>query len=380
MNCLDEGQAMAMFKLAFKNIKGNLKFYAPFLLVILVLAFVFSTLLALALSSSQIYQRSGSEDLLAVFESNRACVMASLVPEAYKSKIEGLSHIEDLTGEVRHIIVYAPKKSLTVAGVEPHKFRHFKSIKISDAEYEDFLKDPHGVIIGKKVKRIFKWKPGDSVALQGMNFNVRGVFRLPLSVYNGMIIFHKEYIQKLIKKEGYFTAITLKIDSSKNKAEVSKTVERIFSDHPAGISCKSETEFWGLTEKQMGDFGKNMRFLTGLCALLLFVLIANGAAYSRKNRRNEIRIFRTAGFNPTKVFMLIFIEASLAVTISGIGGSLIAFFIWIKRPFIGGEHAVLPPVAVTPPIVIASILVILGFGVISMMLTAGINLYGKRVK
>ena len=36
-----------------------------------------------------------------------------------------------------------------------------------------------------------------------------------------MIIFHKEYMQKLVKKEGYFTAITIKIDSPKNKGEVS---------------------------------------------------------------------------------------------------------------------------------------------------------------
>lgn len=371
---------MVILKLAFKNIKRNLKFYAPFLLILLVFAFVFSTLLALSFGSSQIYQRSGSEDLLAVFESNRACVMASLVPEAYKSRLEGLSHIEDLTGEVRHIIVYAPKKSLTITGVEPHKFRNFKDIKISDAEYEDFKKDPHGVIIGKKVKRIFKWKTGESVALQGMNFNIRGVFKLPLSVYNGMIIFHKEYMQKLIKKEGYFTAITLKIDSPKNKAEVSKTVEQLLADHPAGISCKSETEFWGMTEKQMGAFGKNIRALTGLCSLLLFVLIANGAVYSRKNRHYEFRIFRIAGFTPAKVYAVLSIETLLAVLISGIGGSLIAFFIWIKRPFIGGEHAIVPPVAVTPPIVIASIFVISVLAVISIILTTAINVYGKRVK
>ena len=55
------------------------------------------------------------------------------------------------------------------------------------------------------------------------------------------------------------------------------------------------------------------------------------------------------------------IETLLAVLISGIGGSLIAFFIWIKRPFIGGEHAIVPPVAVTPPIVVASIFVISSF-------------------
>jgi ABC-type lipoprotein release transport system permease subunit len=264
--------------------------------------------------------------------------------------------------------------------VEPHKFRNFKDIKISDAEYEDFKKDPRGVIIGKKVKRIFKWKTGESVALQGMNFNIRGVFRLPLSVYNGMIIFHKEYMQKLIKKEGYFTAITLKIDSPKNKGEVSKSVEQLFVDHPAGISCKSETEFWGMTEKQMGDFGKNMRVLTGLCSLILFVLIANGAAYSRKNRHNEIRILRTAGFARAKIFALFFIEPLLVVLISGIGGSLLAFFVWIKRPTIGGEHAILPPVAVTPPIVFASIFAILVFVVISNSFTAYINSDGMRAK
>ena len=359
-----------IFKLAFNNIKKNLKFYVPFLLILLVFAFVFSTLLALALGSSQIYKKSGSEELLAVFESNRACVMASLVPESYKSRIEDLPHIEDITGEVRHIIVYAPKKSLTIAGVEPQKFRDFKDIEISDKEYEDFKKDPHGVIIGKEVQRLFKWKIGESVKLQRMNFNIRGVFKLPLSVYNGMIIFHKEYMQKLVKKEGYFTAITVKIDSPQNKSKVSKTVEQLFTDHPAGISCKSETEFWGMTEKQMGDFGKNMRTLTGLCALLLFVLIANGAAFRLKNRNDEIRILKMAGFVRGKIFALFFMEPVLAVLLSGIGGSLLAFFIWIKQPTIGGEHAIVPPVAVTPMIVITSIFLTLIIAVIATILTA----------
>ena len=371
---------MVIFKLAFNNIKRNLKFYAPFLLILIVFAFVFSTLLALSLGSSQIYKKSGSEELLAVFESNRACVMASLVPEAYKSRIEGLPHIEDITGEVRHIIVYAPKKSLTIAGVEPDKFRDFKDIEISDAEYEDFKKDPHGVIIGKKVQRIFKWKTGESVTLQRMKFNVRGVFKLPLSVYNGMIIFHKEYMQKLVKKEGYFTAITIKIDSPENKTQVSKTVEQLFTDHPAGISCKSETEFWGMAEKQMGDFGKNMRTLTGLCSLLLFALIANGAVFCLKNRHNEIRILRMAGFARAKIFALFFMEPVMAVLISGIGGSLLAFIIWIKQPTIGGEHAIVPPVAVTPTIVIASIFSILFFAVIPIILTAYKNSDGMKVK
>ncbi len=362
---LDGREAMGIFKLAFKNIKRDWKFYVPFLLILLVFVFVFSTLLALAIGSSRIYKKSGSEDLLAVFESNRACVMASLVPEGYKSRIGALPHIEDITGEVRHIIVYEPKKSLTIAGVEPDKFRAFKDIKISDRRYEDFKKDPHGVIIGKKIHRIFKWKVGETVTLQGLTFNVRGVFSLPLSVYDGMIIFHKDHMQKLLKKEGYFTAITIKIDSPNNKAEVSKNVEQLFTDHPSGISCRSETEFWGMTEKQMGSFGKNMRQFTWLCALLLFSLIANGAIFRLKNRHNEVREFKEAGFSRAKIFHLLLMEPVLAVLISGTAGSLLAFIVWIKRPSIGGEHAILPPVALTPPIVIASILTVLIMALIS---------------
>ena len=371
---------MVIFKLAFKNIKRDFKFYAPFLLILLVVVFVFSTLLALAVGSSQIYKKSGSEELLAVFESNRACVRASLVPEGYKSEIAGLPHIVDITGEVRHIIVYAPKKSLTIAGVEPDKFRAFKDIKISDAEYEDFKNDPHGVIIGEKVRRIFKWKVGETVTLQGLTFNIRGVFKLPLSVYNGMIIFHKDYMQKLIKKEGYFTAITIKIDSPNNKAEVSKTVEQLFTDHPSGISCRSETEFWGMTEKQMGSFGKNMREFTGLCALLLFSLIANGAIFRLKNRHNEIRELKEAGFSRAKVFNVLLMEPVLAVLISGTCGSLLAFFVWIKRPTIGGEHAILPPVAVTPTVVIGSILTVLIMALISTAVFAYMKSNGMEDK
>lgn len=371
---------MMIFKIAYNNIRKNPKFYIPYLLILIVFTFLFTTLLALSFGSSQIYKKSGSEELLAVFESNRACVMASLVPENYKSRIEGLPHIENITGEVRHIIVYAPKKSLTIAGVEPHKFRAFKDIKISDTEYANFQKDPHGVIIGRKVQRLFKWKTGESVTLQRMSFNIRGVFKLPLSVYNGMIIFHKEYMQKLVKKEGYFTAITIKIDSPKNKNEVSKAVEQLFADHPAGISCKSETEFWGMTEKQMGDFGKNMRALTGLCALFLFVLIANGAAFRLKNRQNEIKILKMAGFTRAKIFTLFLLEPLLTVFITGISGSLLAFFIWIKQPTIGGEHAIVPPIAVSPMIVITSIFLILLFSVLSTFMTAYSTSAGMKIK
>jgi putative ABC transport system permease protein len=359
-----------MFHFAFKNIRGHLRFYVPFLLILVVLTFVFSTLLALALGSSQIYQRSGSKDLLAVFESNRACVMASLVPEVYKSRIEGLPHIEDITGEVRHIIVYGPKKSLTIAGVEPGKFREFKSIKISDGAYEAFMKDPQGVIIGKKVQRIFQWQIGEQVNFQGMTFNIRGVFTLPMSVYDGMIVFHKDYMQKLVSKEGFFTAITIRIDDPENKSAVSKAVEQLFADHPAGISCRSEAEFWGMTEKQMGDFGKHMRALVRLCSLILFVVIVNGAVFHFKRRQEETRIWRIVGLTRAKIFALYFIEPLLATVLAGTGGALLAFLVWIKQPMMGGEHAIVPPIAVTPFIVMQSILAVLAIAVIPSVVAA----------
>ena len=369
-----------MFRFALTNLKRNPTFYLPFLLILLFFAFLFCSLLALAFGSSQIYKKSGSEELLAVFESNRACVMASLVPEEYKARIAGLPHIEDITGEVRHIIVYAPKKSLTIAGVEPDKFRDFKDIEISSAEYEDFKKDPHGVIIGKKVQQMFNWQVGKSVTLQRMKFNVRGAFKLPLSVYNGMIIFHKEYMQKLVKKEGYFTAITLKIDSPENKSAVSEAVEQLLADHPAGISCKPETEFWGMTEKQMGDFGKNMRVLTQVCALFLFVLIVNGVAFRNRTRKKEFRILRMVGYTRSRIYTLFIIEPVLGILLSAIGGGLLAFFVWIKQPTIGGEHAIVPPIVVTPLIVAASTLLILFLALLSSALVTYRTANGMRVK
>jgi ABC-type lipoprotein release transport system permease subunit len=371
---------MVIFKLALNNLKRNPKFYTPFLLLLTLFAFIFCTLLALSLGSSQIYKQSGSEELLAVFESNRACVMASLVPEAYKSRIEMLPHIEDITGEVRHMIVYAPKKSLTIAGVEPDKFRSFKDIDISDSDYEAFSQNPQGVIIGKKVQRLFNWKVGETVTLQRMKFKVCGVFKLPMSVYNGMIVFHKEYMQKLVKKEGFFTAITLKIDAPQNKSIVSESVEKLLADHPAGISCKEETEFWGMTEKQMGDFGKNMRTLTGLCALFLFALIANGTIFRHKNRDHDIRILKLAGFSKSNVFTLFLVEPVLAVLLSAISGSVLSFFIWIKQPTIGGEHAIVPPIAVSPLIVIMSILILFLFGLIPSSLSAFTASHRMEVK
>jgi len=368
-----------MIGFAFSKIRRNLRFYLPFILLLIILTFAFSTLLALAIGSRQIYRKSGSEDLLAVFESNRACVMASLVPEPYKSRIEGLPHITDITGEVRHMIVYEPGKSLTIAGVEPEKFIKFKNIKIRQAEYADFERDPHGVIIGKKVQQIFNWEIGQTVTFQGLTFNVRGVFKMPLSVYNGMIVFHKEYMQKLVKKEGYFTAITIKIDSPANKNIVSTAVEQLCADHPAGISCKSETEFWGMTEKQMGDFGKNMRALTYLFAILLFVFIANATIFSLKDRGKEIEVLRMNGFNRGKIFTWLFYEPMAAVLIFSACGSFIAYFLWIKQPNVGGAQAIIPPIAVTWTVVFYSFIAITVFSAVIAAVVAYNQIQAKRL-
>jgi putative ABC transport system permease protein len=359
-----------VFGMTLRSIAGNRRFYLPYVSVVLVAAFLFTTVLSLAVYSSLIYKKSGSGELLAVFEGNRACPLASLVPETYKSRIEGVPHVEDVTGEVRHMIVYAPKRSLTVAGVEPEKFRNFKDIKIKDSEYQGFAGDQYGVIIGRKVQRTFGWKVGQSITFQGLSFNVRGVFTLPMSVYNGMIIFHKEYMQELVKKKGYSTAFTLKIDSPENISAVSSAVEALFAGHPTGIVCRSETEFWGRTEKQLGDFGRNMRGLVGVCALLILGLTANGAVLTLKSRQGQVRILKTAGFGRRRICGLLWAETVTAVVMSAAGGSLLAFLVWIKKPTIGGSQAILPPIAVTPQVVVMSIVVIVAIAAIPAVIAA----------
>jgi putative ABC transport system permease protein len=353
-----------------RSIAGNRRFYPMYIVIVLVAAFIFTTVLSLAVYSSLIYKKSGSGDLLAVFEGNRACPLASLVPESYRTRIEGVPHIVDITGEVRHMIVYAPKRSLTVAGVEPDRFRDFKDIKIKESEYRDFAGDRHGVIIGKKVQRTFGWKVGQSVTFQGLSFNVRGVFKLPLSVYNGMIIFHKDYMQELVKKEGYSTAFTLKVDSPENMSEVCNAVEGLFEDHPAGIVCKSETEFWGRTEKQLGDFGRNMRGLAGVCGLLILGLTANGAVFALKSRRSQVRVLRTVGFSRRRILGLLWAEVVIAALVAAAGGSLLALLVWIRKPTVGGAQAILPPITVTPQVVAMSIGIVVVLAALSAVIAA----------
>jgi putative ABC transport system permease protein len=354
-----------LVKLALRNILANSRFYVAYILILLLLTFIFTTLMSLAINASLIYSKAGSEDLLAVFEDNRACPLASLVPESYAARIQGIPHIEDITGEVRHMIVYAPRKGLTLAGVEPGKFRDFKSIKIPDDQYRAFAEDPLGVIVGKKTHKTFNWKVGKPVAFQAMQFNVRGVFELPLSIYDGMIVFHKDYLQDLVKKEGYFTAFTLKIDSPENKSKVCEAVEEAFTDHPSGIICRPETEFWGRTEKQIGDFGRNIRNLAAVFALLVFTVMINGTALCLRNRRRQIETLEAAGASRAGRFAALFAEPFTAALVSAIGGGLIAFFVWRGQPTVGGIQAILPPVAVTTLNVIITVLVILVFACIS---------------
>jgi hypothetical protein len=197
-----------IFDHIWKNRKVNLFSFAT----IFTLTIVFAVTLGAGRGYHKIYQDVGGSGILAVFEGNVACPYISLVPEQYRDIILQVPHVTDVAGEVRQRYTYGKDKNLTLTSMSPDKLLAFKDIQITDKELGTFKNEKNGALVGKKIFNFFDWELGQEVISAGLVFKVSGVFEQPLSVYESMVVLHKEYLQEITSKRGYVTSFLVKTD------------------------------------------------------------------------------------------------------------------------------------------------------------------------
>jgi len=218
--------------------------------------------------------------------------------------------------------------------VDAKKLRDVVSeIKMPDSDWQAFINDRQGAIVGRKLVLLHGFTPGQRITLKSPIYN-QSVEFIIRGVYTGSdektLYFHHEYINELVPDWAKDRVSTFSIlaNSAEDVPRVSQAIDSIFANTDAPTKTETEREFALSFQTMMGGV---KQFLYGIIAAITFSLLlvmGNTMAMSVRERTREVGTLKAIGF-PRRTIAALFLGESLTVSCLGaaigIGAAVLIF-------------------------------------------------------
>ena len=121
-------------------------------------------------------------------------------------------------------------------------------LKMSDAEWQAFISDRQGAVVGKKLVTLYGFTPGQRITLkspiynQSVEFIIRGICT---GGDEKTMFFHNEYLNELLPEWARDQASTFSImaNSAGDVPRIAQTIDSMFVNSDAPTKTESEREF-----------------------------------------------------------------------------------------------------------------------------------------
>ena len=299
------------------------------LLGVAVAAFMFTSVFAIDRGMHRMIHQSGGDDVLIVFEKYQGCPPLSKLPSAYQAQIADVPGVADVTGTLFLLSACSTATDLVaVHGVEPTKFRTFRDIEISNADYDAFATERAAAIVGERLAQRYDWKVGQSVTLQKLgdvSFTIRGIFKAPGNSLENAVLVDIEYLRFSTDQTGLATLFMARMKDSAQAGVVSEKIDALFSSSANPTKTTPERSFIASAISGVVGMIEFSRGLAYIAVGILFVGVANSLSMTVRDRTREIAILKTIGFSRWQVLAVIVSEAGALAFIGGAAGAMIAF-------------------------------------------------------
>jgi putative ABC transport system permease protein len=201
-------------------------------------------------------------------------------------------------------------------------------------QWQAFLADRRGCLIGRALAEKFGWKPGDVIHLQStiptyrksdgpFEFVVRGIYTTdsvehPEAWPNGLF-FHFDYLYEGVGRTIGAGTYAVEIAEPEKADEISRAVDALFENSDAQTHTETEAAFRAEFINMAGNLSLLLNGIGLAVSFTILLVTANTMSMSVRERRTEIAVLRTLGFSSGRVMALIVAEALL---LGGLGGGL----------------------------------------------------------
>lgn len=292
---------------------------------------------------------SGNVDLAGVDRlvvTNRTSIIQPL-PLAYRDRILRIPGVKDVTHFNWFGGVYQdPKNFFGQFAIDvEHQRALFPELKVPDDQWQTFVKDRTGAIVGPGLIKKFGWKVGDRIPLQGTflpgtwEFTLDGVYQITGNVGDpSQFWFQWDYFEEKVP-DRYKSMVGwyyVKVDNPDNSASVAKAIDNEFSNSTYETKADTEKAFAIGWVKQFGNIKLIIMVIGAVVFFTLLLVTGNTMATAVRERISELAIFKALGFPDRSILLLVLGESLLIACVGGAIGLGLAKLIAMKGDPTGG--------------------------------------------
>ncbi|HEY4426031.1 MAG TPA: FtsX-like permease family protein [Pyrinomonadaceae bacterium] len=323
---------MKYAKLIFKNILRN-----KLRTLLTTLSLVVSVFLIICLATILTeFDRGANETSPLRLVSRHAVSLGFVIPMAHLQKIKTVPGVKEAMPFSWFGGIYKEEKNFFANfAVDAGKLHEVvPELKMPDADWQAFINDRQGAIVGIKLVKLFGFTPGQRVTLKSPIYN-QSVEFIIRGVYTGggderTLYFHYEYVNELLPAWAKDQASTFSIvaNTPEDVPRIGQAVDSLFANTDAPTKTESEREFALSFQAMLGGV---KQFLYGIMAAITFSLLlvmGNTMAMTVRERTKEVGTLKAIGFQRGTIAALFVGEALMVSCIGaaiGIGAAVLLF-------------------------------------------------------
>jgi len=322
---------MKYAKLIFKNILRNKR-----RTLLTISSLVVSLFLIISLATILTEFDRGSEEASPLrLVSRHAVSLANFIPIAHLQKIKTVPGVKEAMPFSWFGGIWKDEKNFFANfAVDARKLRDvLTEVKMSDADWQSFINDRQGAIVGAKLVKLYGFTPGQRVTLKSPIYNASVEFIIR-GVYTGAdektMYFHHDYLNELVPAwaKDQVSTFSILANTPEDVPRVSQAIDSMFANSDAPTKTESEREFALSFQTMMGGVKQFLYAIIAAITFSLLLVMGNTMAMTVRERTKEVGTLKAIGFQRGTITALFLGEALTVACIGaaiGIGAAALLF-------------------------------------------------------
>ncbi|HEX6718925.1 MAG TPA: FtsX-like permease family protein [Pyrinomonadaceae bacterium] len=322
---------MKYAKLIFKNILRNKR---RTLLTISSLVVSLFLIISLATILTE-FERGGNEASPLRLVSRHAVSLANVIPMAHLQKMKTVPGVKEVMPFSWFGGIWKDERNFFANfAVDARKLREVVSeLKMSDADWQAFINDRQGAMVGAKLVKLYGFTPGQRITLKSPIYNASVEFIIR-GVYTGSdektMYFHHEYLNELVPDwaKDQVSTFSILANTPEDVPRVAQAIDSIFANTDAPTKTESEREFALSFQTMMGGVKQFLYAIMAAITFSLLLVMGNTMAMTVRERTKEVGTLKAIGFQRGTITALFLAEALIVSSIGaaiGIGAAVLLF-------------------------------------------------------
>jgi len=300
------------------------------------------------------------------------------IPLSYRDKILRIPGVKSITHNNWFGGVYQDEKNFFPQFViDPENQRAVvHELKVPEDQWNAFLKDRQGAIVGARTAERFHWKIGDRIPIKttffgdtSWEFNLDGIYHgeKPQDDETQFWLQWDYYEEKVPQSyKGNIGWYVLRLDSPDQAVRVAKAIDSEFANSPYETRTETESAFAANWVKQFGNIQFLILTIGAVVFFTLLLVTGNTMAISVRERTSELAVFKAIGFSDRSILFFVLAESLAIALLGGLLGLAVALaFVPVVARMLNG---MLPVLILSPAILGAGLLVAVIVGLVSGLL------------